>query len=77
MKDANAASGPAAIRWLEHLTALVLILVIGALGWIVVMACQPAWWEAIALDAQIVIVLGLLVAALGLVSIVALVHTRS
>ena len=77
MKDANASNGPSALRWLEHLTALVLILVIGALGWIVMMACQPAWYEAIALDAQIVVVLGLLAAALGLVSVVALVHTRS
>lgn len=73
----NGSSGSTALRWLKHATALILILVIGALGWIVGGACQPGWGQAIALEAQIVIVLGLLIAALGLVSVVALVQTRS
>ena len=66
-----------AIRWLEHATALVLVLVLAALGCIVVEAYQPAWAAWLSTGAQIVFVLVLLGAALGLVSIVALLHTRS
>ena len=70
-------SGPTAIAWLEPITALVLILVIGALGWIVAAACQPGWGDGISLETQIVIAVGLLATALGLVSVVALLQTRS
>ena len=62
-------------RLLERITAAVLLLVVASLGWILAAAYQPdlANWAE---EAQVIIVLVLLTAALVLVSIVALLHTR-
>jgi hypothetical protein len=62
---------------LERATALVLLLVLLALAWMALAACFPEWDGPLALDVQVGLVLALLTAALVLVSIVALLHTRS
>ena len=63
--------------WLERLTAGVLLLVVLALGWLTLAAYVPAWGGVIALQLQVLLILGLLALALILVSVVALLHTRS
>ena len=66
-----------ASRVLERLTAAVLLAVVIALGWMIVVAYQPAWFRLPSVEMEIVIVLVLLGTALLLVSIVALLHTRA
>jgi hypothetical protein len=61
---------------LERATAVVLLLVLLALGWMTLAACRPEWAGWVALDVQVWLVLVLLTAALILVTIVALLHTR-
>jgi hypothetical protein len=65
-----------ALALLERITAVVLILVIASLGWMIAAAYLPdvAAWATIEL--QVAIVLALLGAALILVSVLALLHTR-
>jgi hypothetical protein len=63
--------------WLERLTATVLLLVLAALVWMVLATWRPEWSQQVALEVQVWVVLGLLVAALLLVSVTALLHTRS
>ncbi len=62
--------------WVERLTALVLLLVLLALGWITAAAFRPDWGQVVALRVQVWLVVGLLTAAVLLVSLVALLHTR-
>jgi hypothetical protein len=62
--------------WLEWLTGAVLLLVLVALGWMVWAAYGPGWGRLPSLTAEVVLVLTLLTAALVLVSVVALLHTR-
>ena len=75
---ANAKHLPGEPRFpmLERVTALVLIVVLAALAWILVAAYQPDRPWFVATESQVVILLGLLTAALLLVSVVALLHTR-
>jgi len=61
---------------LEKVTAAVLLLVVGSLGWILLAAASPEWADGAAGRIQVGIVLSLLTAALVLVSVVALLHTR-
>jgi hypothetical protein len=63
--------------WLERATAAVLALVLLALGWMAVAACCPEWDWRLSLDAQVGLVVALLTAALGMVSLVALLHTHA
>jgi hypothetical protein len=62
---------------LERITAGVLMLVVAALGWMILAACYPEWDWRLSLDVQVGLVLAILSAALVLVSVVALLHTRS
>jgi hypothetical protein len=62
--------------WLERLTAAVLLLVIAAVGWMVCVAVRPDWLRLPSVEMEAVVVLGLLTAAVLLVSVVALLHTR-
>jgi hypothetical protein len=57
-------------------TAVVLLVVVAALGGILLAAYQPVWAAWATQEMQIVAVLVLLSAALVLVSVVALLHTR-
>jgi len=63
-------------RWLEWLTEGVLLLVVAALGWMIVAAYEPTWGRFAPLGTEVAVVLGLLVTALLLVSVVSLLHTR-
>jgi hypothetical protein len=68
-------SKPAA-SLLERLTGLVLILVLLAIGWMVLVTLVPGLPRVVSLKAEVIVMIVLLTAALALVSIVALVHTR-
>jgi hypothetical protein len=48
----------------------------GALGWMLLAAYQPELVRLASVEAEVIAVLTLLTAALGLVSVVALLHTR-
>lgn len=61
---------------LEFIAASVLWLVIAALGWIVLVSWKPGWLRLPSVETEVVIVIGLLSAALVLVSVVALRQTR-
>jgi len=63
-------------RLLEQTASAVLILVLGALGWMIVAASFPEWGRLASLEVEVIGIVGLLLAALGLVSVVALLHTR-
>jgi hypothetical protein len=62
---------------LEWITATALLLVVLSVGWMIVAAFHPAWGRLAALELEVVVILVLLSAALILVSLVALLHTRS
>jgi hypothetical protein len=66
-----------ALRMLERLTAIVLLAVVMALAWMILAAYRPALFRLLSAPMEIVIILGLLLAALLLVSVVALLHTRT
>lgn len=61
---------------LERITAAVLLLVLGALGWMVLASYWPSAAEWGTMQLQVVTVISLLTLALVLVSVVALLHTR-
>jgi hypothetical protein len=73
------AADRASLRYplLERATAVVLLVVLLALGWMALAAGWPEWASWVALDVQVGLVLALLTTALILVSVVALLHTRS
>jgi hypothetical protein len=66
----------AGFRWLERATAGVLLLVLASLGWMLWAAYRPGREPAGSVEAEVLAVLALLSAALVLVSVVALLHTR-
>jgi len=61
---------------LEQIGSAVLLLVVLSLAWIILTAHAPALLRLTSLEIEVGIVLGVLVAALALVSAVALLHTR-
>jgi hypothetical protein len=61
---------------LETLAAIVLLLVLAALAWMVLAAYWPAAFSVAPVETEVIAMLVLLTAALLLVSVVALVHTR-
>jgi hypothetical protein len=64
------------ITLLEQIATAALALVILSLGWIMLMAAQPTWLRLKSVQMEVLLVLGLLIAALLLVSTVALRQTR-
>ena len=80
METRNDATKPrtisAAGRLLERAAAGLLLLVLAALGWMIVASYNPEWGRLASLELEVVLVVGLLLAALVLVSVVALLHTR-
>jgi hypothetical protein len=62
--------------WLERLTAAVLVLVILAVLWMVCVAADVPNLRLASVEQEAVAMLGLLTLALGLVTVVALLHTR-
>jgi hypothetical protein len=73
---APAPTGRSWFWWLERLTEGVLLGVVVALGWVLLAAYQPGWASWASEEVEVAAVLVLLTAALGLVSVVALLHTR-
>jgi hypothetical protein len=67
----------AGLRWLEHITAAVLLAVVGALCWVLVAAYEPEWLRLPSAEVEVLVVTALLTAALLLVSVLSLLHTRS
>jgi hypothetical protein len=67
----------AGIVWMDRLTGLVLLLVIVAVAWMVCVSVQPKWLRLDSVEIEAVLMLSLLTAALILVSVVALLHTRN
>ncbi len=63
--------------WLERFTAGVLVVVIILLGWMVLAEDLPAWLRFAQIETEVLIVVFFLCLALGLVSGLALLHTRS
>lgn len=79
MKDEHNTTGKASrptFLILEYVTAGVLLLVLGSLAWMSLAAYRPAAAGAVVSEPLVVGAIVLLLAALGLVSIVALLHTR-
>jgi hypothetical protein len=80
MKPDEIASQGTPTAWLrlllERVTAGLLLLVLAALGWMIVVSYNPEGGRLASLELEVVLVVGLLLAALGLVSVVALIHTR-
>ena len=78
--NSNDDSAVAASGWLyrllEQTASAILLLVLAALGWMVVAATFPEWGRLASLEVEVIGIVGLLLAALLLVSIVALLHTR-
>lgn len=62
--------------WLERLTAMVLVLVILAVGWMMVADDVPDWLRLPSVEAEIVAIVALLSVALALVSGLAILHTQ-
>ena len=65
------------LRLLDRLTSLLLALVVMALAWITVAAIAPATVHWVGLELAVIVILAVLAAALLLVTVVALLHTRS
>jgi hypothetical protein len=65
-----------ALDLLERLTAVVLVLVIGSLAWMIAATYWPELARFATPEQEVGVISGLLIAALLLVSIVALLRTR-
>jgi len=68
--------GSTSFLLLEWVTAVVLVLVLAALGWMAGADLLPASWRLLSLEVEILVALTLLTAALLFVSVLALLHTR-
>ena len=76
-EDDNRIAAPGLLyRLLEQTASSVLFLVLAALGWMTVAAYFPEWGRLASLEVEVIGLVGLLLAALLLVSVVALLHTR-
>jgi hypothetical protein len=80
MNNGEAISTPkpqhASYRWLELIASGVLRMVLAAVVWMIVVAYYPEWGRMASLELEVIAIVTLLVSALGLVSVVALLHTR-
>jgi hypothetical protein len=74
-QDKAVVPGPMIVL-LERVTAAVLVLVLLVLGWMIAAANWPERFSWASTEVEVIAVLGLLSAALALVSVVALLHTR-
>jgi hypothetical protein len=64
------------VSLLERLTGVVLILVLLVIGWMVAITLIPGLPRPLSVQAEVIVMVGLLAASLILVSVVALAHTR-
>ena len=63
-------------RVLEFIASGVLRMVLAAICWMIAVAYYPQWGRMASLELEVIAIVSLLIAALGLVSVVALLHTR-
>lgn len=63
-------------RILEFIASGVLRMVLAAICWMIAVAYYPEWGRLASEELEVIAIVTLLVAALGLVSLVALLHTR-
>jgi len=63
-------------RLLEMIASGVLRMVLAAIVWMIAVAYYPEWGRMASLELEVIAIVALLVSALGLVSLVALLHTR-
>lgn len=63
-------------RLLEFIASGVLRMVLAAICWMIAVSYYPDWGRMASLELEVIAIVSLLVAALGLVSVVALLHTR-
>jgi hypothetical protein len=61
---------------LERVTAGVLLLVLVAVGWMTWASYFPEWGRLFPVEVEVILVLGVLTAALVLVTVLSLLHTR-
>jgi hypothetical protein len=61
---------------LERTAAGLLLIVLAALGWMISASYIPEWGRLESLELEVLLIVGLLLATLLLVSVVALLHTR-
>ena len=80
MKDIDAISNPKSqhpsYRLLELTASAVLSMVLAAVCWMIAVAYYPEWGRMASVEVEVIGIVVLLVAALGLVSVVALLQTR-
>lgn len=80
MQNGEAISNPRpqhpSYRWLELIASGVLRMVLAAICWMIAVAYFPEWGRMASVELEVIAIVALLVAALALVSIVALLHTR-
>lgn len=72
----TAAAPHPSYRLLELIASGVLRMVLAALCWMIAVAYYPEWGRMASEELEVIAIVTLLVAALGLVSVVALIHTR-
>jgi len=61
---------------LEAVAAAALILTMLSLVWMMIVSYEPTWLRFASVEAEVIVVVALFVAALLLVSLIALLHTR-
>ena len=80
MNNGEALSNPKpqhpSYRVLEFIASGVLRMVLAAICWMIAVAYFPEWGRMASEDLEVIAIVTLLIAALGLVSVVALFHTR-
>jgi succinate dehydrogenase hydrophobic anchor subunit len=78
--DANGSplrtNGTRHFLFLEAVAAAALILTMFSLVWMMIASYQPTWLRFASVEAEVITVVALFVAALLLVSLIALLHTR-
>ena len=74
--EIRAAAAGRSFRLLEQIASGLLLLVLAALGWMIVATYNPEWGRLASLEIEVILVVGLLLAALLMVSLVALIHTQ-
>ena len=72
----NATAPHPSYRILELIASVVLRMVLAAICWMIAVAYYPEWGRMASEELEVIAIVTLLFAALGLVSLVALVHTR-
>lgn len=74
--ETPADAAPRTASLLDRLTGIVLLAVMLAIGWMISVSLRPDFARLASTETEVIAVTGLLTAALALVTVVALLHTR-